>query len=209
MKSLLLLLISAVLALVSIKYISLGLNRKEKIIVTVSSFLIGTFGLFFSLIAPPWQALLIIILLASSVGYLLGSRSVGIVTVKGSERLNVNDRLNRDSIERDTTPEIATQQRSLISNQTEEIVPKLLSNHHVIDLEEDISFLEERNKLPLTDFDDIPVIHFDSQKDLNGEKWINEVEEQEIYATSNRNLWFIQKDSNIGEDKINEKAKNI
>ncbi|WP_423407550.1 hypothetical protein AABM38_17560 [Heyndrickxia sp. MSNUG] len=184
MKSLLLLLISAVLALVWIKYISLGLNRKEKIIVILSSFLIGSFGLVFCLIAPPWQALIIMVLLAFSVGYIMVSRSVGIVTVKGSEQLNVNDNLDRNTIESDNSSEIATQQGSLIRSHEDEIVPKVLPNLQVIDLEEDISFLEERNKLPLTDFDDIPVINFESQKDFNDEKWINEVEEHEMYATS-------------------------
>ncbi|MEH7442345.1 hypothetical protein V7201_08480 [Bacillus sp. JJ1122] len=184
MKSLLFLLISAVLALVSIKYISLGLNGKEKIIVTVSSFLIGTFGLVFSLIAPPWQALLIMVLLASSVGYIMVSRSVGIGTVKGPIQLNVNDKLDQNSIVSDASSELASHQRSQISSQADEIVPKVLANHYVTDLEEDISFLEERSKLPLNEFDDIPVIHFDNQKDLNDEKWINEVDEHEMYATS-------------------------
>jgi len=184
MKSLLLLLISAVLALVSIKYISLGLNRKEKIIVTVSSFLIGIFGLLVGLIAPPWQAVLIMVLLASSVGYIMVSRSVGIVTVKGPVEIHVNARLDRNSIESDTSPEIAAQQRSQTSTQADDIVPKVPPNHLIIDSEEDISFLEERKKLPLTDFDDLPVIHFDHQKDLNDEKWINEVEEHEMYIPS-------------------------
>ncbi|MEH7886774.1 hypothetical protein V7654_20935 [Bacillus sp. JJ1609] len=184
MKSLLLLLISAVLAMVLIKYIPLGLNRIEKIIVTVSSFLIGTFGLIFSMIAAPWHALLIMVLLASSIGYIMVNLSVGFAPEKGPVRLNVNDRFNRNSIESDLPYETATQQRSMIITQADEIVQKFFPNHQVIDLEEDISFLEERNKLPLTDFDDIPVINFDTKNDMNDEKWINEVEEHDMYATS-------------------------
>ncbi|MGA9228427.1 MAG: hypothetical protein WB217_18900 [Mesobacillus sp.] len=184
MKSLLLLLISTILAMVLIKHIPLGLHRKEKIIVTVTSFLIGTFGLIFSFIASPWHALFIMVLLASSVGYIMVSRSVGIAPVKGPARLNVNDRLHRNSIENDILPEPTTQQSSMIITQVAEIVPKVFPNHQEMDLEEDISFLEERNKLQLTDLDDIPANNIDNKNDLNDEKWINEVEEHEMYATS-------------------------
>jgi hypothetical protein len=184
MKSLLLLLISAVLAMVLIKCVPFGLTRKEKIIVTVSSFLIGTFGWIFSLITAPLHALLIMILLAFSVGYSMVSHSVVFAPVKGPVRLMVNDRLSWNSIEIDIPPETPTKESSMSITQADEIVPKVFPNHQEMGLEDDISFLEERNKLPLTDFDDIPIINFDNKKDLKDDKWIREVEEQEMYATS-------------------------
>lgn len=187
MNSLLLLLISAVLAIVFINIIPLGLNRKEKNIVAGSSFLIGTFGMTFSLIAAPWQAVLIMLLLASSVGYIMVSRSAGISPVKGTIRVNEN--LSRNPFESGKTQETTTQQENMILTPAGEISLNAFPNNQVLDFEEDISFLEERNKihtdkLPKTDFDDLPVININNNDDFNKENWINEVEKHEMYATS-------------------------
>jgi hypothetical protein len=185
MKILLLFFISAVLAIVFIYFIPLRISLKEKNLVTVSTLLIGTFGVILSFIAAAWQAELIMLLLAVTAGYIIVSRSAGKNSAQVTDQLGENAGM-------DLNPEInGADQQGTFQKGTMIIPPerKVFPDKQEIELEEDISFLEERNKihidkLPLTNFDEIPVINFDIKDNLNEEDWINEVENQEMYAVS-------------------------
>ncbi|CAM3941280.1 hypothetical protein [Mesobacillus thioparans] len=74
MEKLLFILISTLLTAVIIFFLPIGLTKKEKIVITLTASLIGIIGLVAATSLLLWQVVAVLILLATSNGYLLANR---------------------------------------------------------------------------------------------------------------------------------------
>jgi hypothetical protein len=173
MSSLLLLFISAVLAIVFINIIPMGLKKKEKIIISIGAPFIGSLGLLFSLAAALWQSVLIMTLLAAGLGYVIVTRTM----IEGKESF-FNEPLNREKNVKVSKIEgespFAVIQKDQVSMETSILpsvhaaLPNVIpSKQEILNIEDDISFLDDRNnqiqhkELEFAELNVIPVINFE------------------------------------------------
>lgn len=175
MSSLILLIISAVLSIVFINFIPMGLKKKEKAIISAAVPCISSLGLLFSLYAAIWQAVLIMALLAVSVGYVIVTRSAD----KDIEKFdpytrNQVENVKQGSLESEKTlahkeqvSAIEEREIPLVNTSLANAIPFNQDNRTI---EDDISFLEERSKdkqddeFGLEQLDVIPVLNFEEFK---------------------------------------------
>lgn len=183
MERLLFFLAAIVLTGISVYAIPLGLTRKEKNLIALSSTLIGAFGLISVAVAHLWQVLLLMLLLAVCSGYIIVNRfTVANTSIPLIEHLNEHNnqylsegRLSKTQFNKDEELEsidIHPKPHTIEINEEE---PRIL-------IDDDISFLDDRNSM------DIPAIEW-SQSDHNlanpdtiDENWVIETNQEKVYA---------------------------
>jgi hypothetical protein len=182
MISLLLLFISAVIAMVFINIIPMGLKKTEKIIISVGAPFIGSLGLLFSIFAAVWQSVLIMLLLAAALGYII----VTLTKIEGKESLfngpldqEINVKVSKNEpenpfalIQKDRAPT----ETSILPSVHVTLPNAIPFKQDVLNIEDDISFLDARNnqiqheELELDELNVIPVINFEDLNDGGNEK---------------------------------------
>ena len=156
MISLILLFLSAVLSVVLIIFIPFDLENRQKKLISVAAPVIGSLGLAFSFIASLWQSVLVMVLLAASVGYAMISRATENFETERTgyvSEMDVHPCLPT-SVDQDENNNPSLNKISfsnVVSSKEEEIR-----------IVEDISFLEARNN---REFEVIPVLNFEAPKE--------------------------------------------
>lgn len=195
MDRILFLLISIAFTILMSSLLPLGFNKKEKIALMVASTFIGLFGLVSIYIAPLWQVMLMMAGLAAAVGYMTVNHFLKAEDVTPLGQPFTDNPKDVELVE-DITNFKEVQQKEIDANTAVELIPiaSAIGENNVakepfIDIEEDISFLEARNRF-LTesmgmDVDgELPVFSFDSGTHLHVEDEINEPEQQRVIASS-------------------------
>jgi len=161
---LILLILSSVLSVILIHFIPFGLENRQKKLISIAAPVIGSLGMAFSFIATPWQSMLVITLLAASVGYGMITRWTEIPDIEeGRPGAMGSGDLSKSEVD-NHLQETGDHAENFDLN---EIPVSNTLNSKEIHIAEDISFLEVRNntKFELNDLEVIPVLNFEGPKD--------------------------------------------
>lgn len=164
MISLLLIILSAVLSAVLINIIPFGLEKRQKKVISIIAPVIGSLGLALSLIASPWESVLVMLLLAISAGYVLISRRTeNLESVGAISKVMDTDYLSKMDIQHDL-PKSADQDDSSAEVPYSNAVSPAQQE---IRMAEDISFLEVRinPEFEMSELEVIPVLNFEGTKE--------------------------------------------
>jgi hypothetical protein len=186
MEGLLFLLISIVLTFVVIFVVPSGLAKKEKLILAFSASGIGIIGLISAFVAELWQVIAIMLLLAISTGYIIVNRFTNAnAPVPLKERLYNNREL--DGYEHAVIPNNEIEDEFVLQPISVKPSPHIANIEEPQPLyEEDISFLEDRNRL----HNDSPesnagVYNIDTTESYENDHWmVEESEPEKVFAGS-------------------------
>jgi hypothetical protein len=189
MEGLLFLLISIVLTFVAIFVVPSGLAKKEKLILAFSASGIGTIGLISAFVAELWQVMAIMLLLASSTGYIIVNRFTNAnASVPLKERLYTN----REFEGYEAAETISLLKKGMEDEFVLQPIP-VQPSQNIANIEEpqplyevDISFLEDRNRLHIESPENSAgVYNIDTSESFEIDRWmVEETEPEKVYAGS-------------------------
>ncbi|MBS8265085.1 hypothetical protein DYI25_11585 [Mesobacillus boroniphilus] len=187
MEGLLFLLISIVITFIVIFVVPLGLIKKEKMILAFSASVIGIMGLISVFIIELWQVMALMLLLAISTGYIFVNRFTSAnELVPLAERVHSNRESEEyEESETKSLPKKEMENEFVLRPITVRPAKNITNIEEAQPLyEEDISFLEDRNRL----HNDIPetnagVYHIGTSESFEDDRWmVEEYEPKKIYA---------------------------
>jgi hypothetical protein len=197
MDRLLFLLLSIVLTVFFIYVIPLGLAKKEKNLIAVSASLIGSLSLFAYSLASLWQVLLVMVLLATSVGYIIVNRFSSMNSpVPLINRLNdrslqgknyIQNSIDMSSLQEDEALHDEFDQPFIEVSSVTNVFPSEDVKEFDFLEEEDISFLEDRNRMKTPDLEihsekELTGINYDDMDYFEEQSWADEPEKQKVLA---------------------------